>query len=300
MKKILYYICNPKKAMIYLMNKNFFWFLTDKVYLKLKFRLVMGEKLNLRNPQTFNEKLQWLKLYNRKDIYTTMVDKIKAKEYIANTVGEQYLIPTIGVYDNVDNINFDNLPNQFVIKCNHNSGLGMYICKDKSKLDVKKVKKELKKGLSQNYYLTSREWPYKNVQRRIIIEQFLTEQNSECLTDYKFFCFNGIPKIMYISKDFAEKPTTDFFDMNFKYLKIKMKDDNSKVIPSKPEKFDEMKKIAKKLSRNIPFLRVDMYYINNNIYIGELTFFHNSGMVRISPKEYEKILGDYIDITNII
>lgn len=147
--------------------------LSDKLYLKLLFRHRMGYQLDLDNPKTFNEKLQWLKLYNRNPLYTVMVDKVRAKEYVANKIGEQYIIPTLGVWENVDDIDFDSLPSRFVIKCNHNSGKGMYICKDKSKMDVEKVRNGLRKGLRENYYLHGREWPYKDVPRRIIAEQYM-------------------------------------------------------------------------------------------------------------------------------
>lgn len=269
--------------------------LPDTLFLKMAFRATMGQRLNLDNPQTFNEKLQWLKLYNRKPEYTMMVDKYKVREYIAQTLGEEYLIPLIGVWDDPDEINFDTLPDQFVLKCNHNSGLGMCICKDKSKLDIPKVKAELRKGLKQNYYLSWREWPYKNVQRKIVCEKYMTDdKNCSELTDYKFFCFNGVPKFMYISNDNSDNATTDFFDMEFNHLNMRMKDPNSNVIPPKPYLFDEMKAIAEKLSKGIPFVRVDLYVINGGIYFGEFTFFHNAGFCSIHPEYLGKILGDWI------
>lgn len=178
----------------------------DREYLQRRFQAELGKSLDLDNPQTFNEKLQWLKLYNRKPEYTMMVDKYKVREYIAQTLGEEYLIPLLGVWDDPDEIDFDALPDQFVLKCNHNSGLGMCICKDKSKLDISKVRAELRKGLKENYYIRHREWPYKDVPRKIIAEKYMVD-DSNCgeLTDYKFFCFNGVPKFMYISNDNSEK-----------------------------------------------------------------------------------------------
>lgn len=182
----------------------------------------------------------------------------------------------------------------------------MCICKDKSKLDIKKVKRELRKGLKQDYYLTCREWPYKNVPRKIICEKYMTdesctdlkEENRE-LADYKFFCFNGVPKFMYISHDHAANATTDFFDMDFHRLDMRMKDPNSDHIPSRPALFDSLKAIAEKLSAGIPFMRVDMYVINGQIYFGELTFFHNAGFTRVYPEHWEKTLGDWIDISQV-
>ena len=271
----------------------------DKLYLKIKYRVKFGRKLNLENPQTFNEKLQWLKLYNRKPEYTVMVDKYLARDYIAKTIGKEYLIPLLGVWDSPDEIDFDTLPNQFVLKCNHNSGTGMCICKDKSKLNIDKVKAELAKGLAENYYLAHREWPYKNVPRKIIAEKYMKEEannGEECLTDYKWFCFNGQPKLVYISKDNATVPCTDFFDMDFNHVNMRMKDRNSDVLPEKPVAFDKMKEFATILSQGVPHLRVDFYYINGQIYVGELTFFHNSGFSKIHPEEWDYKLGEWIEL----
>ena len=269
----------------------------DREYLQRRFQAEFGKSLNLDSPQTFNEKLQWLKLYNRKPEYTMMVDKYKVREYIAQELGEEYLIPLLGVWDDPDEIDFDALPDQFVLKCNHNSGLGMCICKDKSKLDISKVRAELRKGLKENYYIRYREWPYKDVPRKIIAEKYMVD-DSNCgeLTDYKFFCFNGVPKFMYISNDNSENATTDFFDMEFNHLDMRMKDPNSNVIPPKPYLFNEMKVIAEKLSQGIPFVRVDLYVIGGNIYFGELTFFHNAGFCSIHPEHWEKTLGDWIKL----
>ncbi len=272
--------------------------LPDDKYLKKLFKAYFHKELDLENPVTFNEKLQWLKLYNRKPEYTTMVDKYKVREYIAQTLGEEYLIPLLGVWDDPDEIDFDALPDQFVLKCNHNSGLGMCICKDKSKLDIPKVKAELRKGLKQDYYLTGREWPYKDVPRKIICEKFMSDGIKEDLRDYKFFCFNGAPKFMYISNDNSENATTDFFDMDFNHLEMRMKDPNSRVLPQKPHLFDEMREIAEELSRGIPFVRVDLYVVGDRIFFGELTFFHNSGFVTIHPDYLGKKLGDWIILDN--
>ena len=188
----------------------------DEPYLKKMFRATMGKELDLNDPKTFNEKLQWLKLYNRKPEYTMMVDKYLVRDYIKETLGEQYLIPLLGVWDDPDEIDFDALPDRFVLKCNHNSGKGMYICKDKSKMDVKKVKSELRAGLKQNYYLHGREWPYKDVPRKIIAEQYMEDAKTEELRDYKFFCFNGEVKAMFIAMDrqtLGEEVKFDFFVM---------------------------------------------------------------------------------------
>lgn len=270
--------------------------MTDESYLKIKYRAAMGEKLSLEAPETFNEKLQWLKLHDRKPEYTMMVDKYKVREYIKDQLGEEYLIPLLGVWDDPDDIDFDTLPNQFVLKCNHNSGLGMCICKDKSKLDIPKVKAELRKGLAQDYYLTGREWPYKDVPRKIICEKYMEDGSGDALQDFKFFCFNGEPKMMYVSRDASCKPYTDFYDMDFCRVQLSMVDPNSELGVNKPENFEQMKKISARLSRNIPFLRVDFYEIKGALYLGELTFFHSSGFGPISPNEWAHKLGSWIKL----
>lgn len=274
---------------------------SDKDFLKKKFKLVFGYELNLKNPQTFNEKLQWLKLYDRNPLYTIMVDKYKVKEYVASIIGKEYIIPTLGVWDNPEEIDFDKLPNQFVLKCNHNSGLGMCICKDKTKLDIKKVKKELTKGLKQDYYLTNREWPYKNVPQRIIAEQYMEDIQTKELRDYKFFCFNGIPKMLFIASDRQnpnEETKFDFYDINFNHLPFTNGHPNSKKIIEQPKNFELMKELAIKLSQNIPHVRVDFYEINGKVYFGELTFSHWSGFTPFNPSEWDKKIGDWLVLPN--
>ena len=277
-------------------NRGFYDEMDDEEFLKMAYKKKLGKNLDLNNPITFNEKLQWLKLHDRKPEYTMMVDKYAVRKYIADKIGEEYLIPLLGVWDNPDDIDFDALPDKFVLKCNHNSGLGMCICKDKSKLDIARVKTELRKGLKQDYYLTGREWPYKNVLRKIICEKYMQDGNDECLTDYKFFCFNGKPKIMYIASDHAKQPKPDFFDMDFNKINMRMEDPNSEKVHVKPICFEKMKQIATKLSSNTSFLRVDFYIIDNKLYFGELTFFHMSGFAPINPKKWSYILGDWIKL----
>lgn len=441
MENIREYLKNPYKFFIPLASRGMFDSMPDEMYLKLMFHARMGKKLNLKDPKTFNEKLQWLKLYNRKPEYTKMVDKYEAKKYIAEKIGEEYIIPTIGVWNSFDEIDFAKLPNQFVLKCTHDSG-GLVICKDKQKLDIEAAREKIEKSLKNNYYLWGREWPYKNVKPRIIAEQFMvdskteelrdfkffcfggqakcfkvdfdrfiehhanyydvegkalnfgevkyspnydkviklpgnigkmeelaqklsygepflradfydvdgkiyfgemtfypasgfgkftddkwdellgkwitiggaaaynpknrgcikrkkvavTEVEQDCLTDYKFFCFNGVPKIVYISKDKADNPTTDFFDMDFNHLPIRMRDPNSKQLPLRPAQFEEMKKIAAILSSGFPHLRVDFYFVNNKLYVGELTFYHCSGFAQIYPESWEVKMGEWIQL----
>lgn len=277
--------------------------LSDREYLEKKFYAMLGYSLDLSNPQTFNEKLQWLKLYDRKPEYTMMVDKYKVREYIKEKLGEEYLIPLLGVWDKAEDINFDKLPNRFVLKCNHNSGLGMYICKDKSKLtenQIKAIRKNLAKGLQQDYYLTGREWPYKDVPRKIIAEKYMEDETGQ-LHDYKFYCFNGEPKIIMINSDREiGKTKADYFDMDFNWLDLKWGYEHAVVKPLKPTNFEKMKELAVVLSKDIPELRVDFYEVDNKIYFGELTFFDGSGFDKIEPKEWDKKLGDWVDYTNLI
>lgn len=301
--QILKYIKKPSLAIKHLKAKRlegkYGQSLEDEEYLKKAFKLNMGKELNLGNPQTFNEKLQWLKLHDRKSEYTVMVDKYLARDYIAKTIGEEYLIPLIGVWDSPDEIDFDALPDQFVLKCNHNSGLGMCICKDKSKLDIEKVKKELAKGLNENYYLHRREWPYKDVPRKIIAEKYMVDESGTELKDYKFFCFDGEVKALFIAKDRmkeGEETKFDFFDENFNHLPFTNGHPNSKPPYYKPENFEKMKELAGILSKGIPQLRVDFYNINGKIYFGELTFSHWSGMTPFDPEEWDYKFGEWIKL----
>ena len=271
---------------------------TDKPYLKMKYWSIMGKKLNIENPQTFNEKLQWLKLYNRKEEYTTMVDKYAVREYIAEKLGEEYLIPLLGVWDNPEDIDFDALPDKFVLKCNHNSGTGMCICKDKSKLDIPKVKKGLIKGLKEDYFIISREWPYKNVKRRIIAEEYMEDKNGD-FVDYKFFCFNGkADNVMVCIERQTGNPRYYFFDRQWKLMRINklgVAAPEGFTLP-KPECIDRMFEIADLLSKDMPYSRIDLYEVDGKIYFGEITFFPNSGFGANFLLETDKLFGEMIDL----
>ena len=273
-------------------------FTSDKRYIKLQYEAYMGKKLNLKNPQTFNEKLQWLKLYNRKPEYTQMVDKYAVKNYVANKIGEEHIISTLGVYDSTEEIDFNKLPNQFVLKCTHDSG-STIICKDKSKFDIDSALKILKKRQKRNMYLHGREWPYKNVRPRILVEEYMVDESGYELKDYKFFCFDGRVKALFVAKDrqkVGEETKFDFFDENFNHLPFTNGHPNSEPPYFKPDGFEEMKTLAEKLSKDIPHVRVDFYNINGKIYFGELTFFHWSGLVPFEPEEWDYIFGSWIDL----
>ena len=270
----------------------------DHLFLKAAYRARFGRKLDLKNPKTFNEKLQWMKLYNRNPLYTMMVDKYLVREYVRKKLGEEYLIPLLGVWDDPDKIDFDKLPMQFVLKCNHNSGLGMCICKDKNKLDIAKVKNDLRKGLKQDYYLTGREWPYKNVPRKIIAEKYMVDESGYELKDYKYYCFDGKVRIVMINLDRMSSLETkaNYFDEYYQPLDFGWGYKNAQIPPTKPEKFEEMKCLAEKLSEGIPHVRIDFYQTPQGIFFGEMTFFDGSGFDVIEPIEWDYKIGSWINL----
>lgn len=271
--------------------------MSDTAYLKLIYWLIFGRKLDLKNPQTFNEKLQWLKLNNRKTEYTTMVDKYEVKKYIAEKIGEEYVIPTLGVWDNFDDIDFDLLPNQFVLKCTHDSG-GLVICKDKSKFDIVMAREKINQALTRRFYYFGREWPYKEVKPRIIAEKYMVDKSVSELRDYKFFCFNGEPKMFKIDFNRYTNHQANYYNLKGELLKfgeVVCPPDYSKNIEM-PQKLEEMIGLAKKLSKNIPFLRVDFYETDGNVYFGELTFFPASGFGKFEPDEWDKKIGEWINL----
>ena len=252
----------------------------------------MGYPLNIDNPQTFNEKLQWLKLYDRNPLYTTMVDKYEAKKYVAGIIGEEHIIPTLAVYDKVEDIDFDTLPNQFVLKCTHDSG-GIFICHDKTKLVRQDAIKKLRKGLKKNFYWYYREWPYKNVRPRIIAEKYMEDESGWQLKDYKIFCFNGEPQFIEVDYDRYVGHKLNVYDLNWQFIDFYMTSPNdANVIIEKPKQLDLMLEKARRLSLGIPFVRVDFYSICDNIYFGELTFHPGSGLIDFHPREYDKIVGE--------
>ena len=271
----------------------------DHKYIANRYRAHFGKKLNLNDPKTFNEKLQWLKLYNRDPEHTMLVDKYKVRDYIANKLGEEYLIPLLGVWNSPEEIDFDQLPNQFAMKCNHNSGVGMCICKDKSLLDFPAVRRELKRGLEEDYYLTGREWPYKNVERKIICEKFMND-SSGGLIDYKFFCFNGTVDCVMLCLDRHLGDTKFYFfdkDWNLKRLNVRGKNAPKDFTLRKPACMDEMFRIAEQLSVGHPFVRVDLYECNDKIYFGEMTFFPDSGFDENLLPETDEYFGNLIDLS---
>ena len=272
----------------------------DETYLKLMYWANTGKKLNLDNPRTFNEKLQWLKLHDYKPEYSTMVDKYEAKKWVASRIGEEYVIPTLGVWDSFDEIEFDKLPNQFVLKCTHDSG-GLVICKDKNRLNIKKAKRKIESSLKRNYFVVGREYPYKNVKPRIIAEQYMEDMTTKELRDYKIFTFDGIAKALFIVSNRQNgKTSADYFDINFKPLDFTWGYPHSKVKPLKPECFDEMVKAAEILAKGTVELRVDFYEVNGKAYFGEMTFFDGSGFDRFDPDEWDNKFGEMIKLPDSV
>ena len=301
-EKLIYILKHPRKILMKIetLSKGKYR-APDKLVIKEQFRQCYGYELNLKNPKTYSEKLSWLKLYDRKDIYTKMVDKYEAKKYVADIIGDEYIIDTYGIYDNFDDIDFDKLPDKFVMKCTHDSG-GIVICKDKSKLDIEKTSEKIEKYLNRSFYYLYREWPYKNVKPRIIIEKYLEDKKQGQLIDYKFYCFNGEPKFLYISH-ILENHDVDkksFADLNYNKIDLKMGETQEfDALPEKPLNFEKMIEIAKKLSKAKAFMRVDLYEVEGKIYFSELTLYPSAALRRVTPEKYEKILGDWLEISNV-
>lgn len=272
-------------------------FIPDNLMLKIEYRMKIGKKLNLDSPTTFNEKLQWLKLHDRKPIYTQMADKYGVREYIERKIGKEYLVPIYGCWDSVEDIPFETLPQKFVLKCTHDSG-SVILCTDKSALDIKETKKKLKKRLKKNPYWWAREWPYKNIKPKVIAEHYLIDEGHEFLPVYKFFCFNGVPKIIQqIQNDKQENETVDYFDTEWTRLNIKQRFPSSETPVKKPKQLDEMLEIAGKLAEDTCFLRVDLYIINEKILFSEHTFYTDAGYSIFEPESWDKVLGEWIDLT---
>ena len=290
---------NKTAFMASILKRVPFLFKDDELYLKLLFLFEMHYWPDLKHPKTFNEKIQWLKLHNRKPEFTTMVDKYAVKKYVADRIGEQYIIPTLGVWDSFDQIDFDSLPNQFVLKTTHGGGgLAVVICKDKKTFDKRRAKRILEKSLHSDIYMKYREWPYKDVPKRIIAEKYMVDESGTDLKDYKFFCFNGEPKYMLlVSGRQAGKKRFDYFDLNWNHLPVHdVGCPGAERLPAKPDNFEEMIFIAKKLSKGMTHVRVDFYNINCKIFFGELTFFDGSGLSVYDPREWDFKFGQFLKL----
>ena len=275
--------------------------LSDEAFLRRIFPQYMGYPLNLDNPQTFSEKMQWMKLYDRKSIYTTIVDKYEAKKYLADRIDSKYIIPTLGVWDSFNEIDFDALPNQFVLKCTHDSG-GIVICKDKSKFDKEGARQIINKSLQRDFYLIAREWPYKNVRRRILAEEYIDELGNADLLDYKMYSFHGEPKLTVVCSERFSKGGTrmNYYDEDWNYINLSVLHyEPSKKTFEKPPHYEEMRSLCKQLSKDFPFLRVDFYDVNDHLYIGELTLFPGAGFIKMEPMEFDYEMGEWLHLEGI-
>lgn len=270
---------------------------SDEMYLKMLFRLKMGYKLDLKNPKTYSEKLMWLKLHDHTPEYSKLVDKFAVKEIVSKKIGEQYVIPTLGVWDRPEDIEWDKLPNRFVLKTTHGGGnTGVVICKDKASFDKEKAIEKLNKSLKQDIYKTLREWPYKNVPRRILAEQYIESGNND-LPDYKFFCFDGEVKALFIGTERGTGNVKfDFFDADFNHLDLVQQHPMSGRDIPMPVCFEEMKDVSSKLSKGIPHVRIDLYEVNGQVYFGEYTFYHHGGCVPFHPQKWDDIFGSWITL----
>lgn len=297
-KGAIKYIVNPDYRFLFNAGLGRYNEMPDREFLAGYYKASFHRELNLESPQTYNEKLQWLKLYDHRPIYTTMVDKYKAKEYVAGVVGQEYVIPLLGVWSTPEEIDFSTLPDQFVLKCTHDCG-GLVICKDKKSFDKEKAIAKLNAAMKKDYAGFLREWPYRNVERKIIAEPYLEDQATGELRDYKFFAFDGNVVIMFVASDRQkenEDTKFDFFDMDYNHLDIINGHPNSNPYPQKPINYDLMKELASKLSKGYPHVRVDFYEVNGKVYVGELTLYHWSGMVPFVPEEWDFKLGSYLQL----
>lgn len=298
MQPILNYIKHPARLCDSIVHTFGQW-LPDRIYIKLRYRFSMGKKLDLDNPRTFQEKLQWLKIHDRRPEYSWMVDKIDVKDFVASRIGAEFVVPILGVWDRPEEIEWDALPDRFVLKTNHSGGnTGVIICKDKKTFNKERAIAKLNASLRFDVYRHFREWPYKNVKKRVFAEQFIEcAPNVEDLPDYKFFCFNGEVKALFVATERQipnEEVKFDFFDSDYNPLPFRQGHDHARVLPQKPESFEQMKRLATILSKDIPHVRVDFYEVNGKPIFGELTFYHFGGMVRFEPEEWDYKFGEWL------
>lgn len=304
MNKFIDYLIDPYKIAFGIVRRMAPFIKNDVDYLKILYYLRHHERLSLDNPQTFPEKIQWLKLYNKKPNYTRMVDKAAVKDYVASIIGEEFIIPTIGLWDKPDDIDSDKLPEKFVLKTTHGGGsVGVVICRDKQSFDQRKAIKRLKRALKQNVYVELREWPYKDVKPQIIAEQYMEDKGNEELVDYKFYCFDGKAEYCQVIGDRHTDETIDFYDRNWKhqpFIGMSRTAHHAPKTHNVPREYTKMLSVADRLASHInsPFVRIDLYDINDRIYFGEITFFPASGLGCIRPEEWNHKLGSMLNLTN--
>lgn len=288
------YLKKPSYILEYLSAKGLLNWMNDKVYIKLIYKIEFGKKLNLKNPQTFNEKMNYLKIYDRNLKYSSLADKKLVKEYVSNLIGDEYVIETYNSWTNTDVMNIDDLPDEFVLKCNHDSN-GVIICRDKNNFDLDEAKRRLEKSLKKNYYYQLREWPYKNIKPQIIAEKFIEDTDSDDLRDYKFLCFNGEPKYVYVTVK-NDNIYENYYDLNFNVVDINHGFPRHVPEFKKPKNFNKMIEIVKRLSYGIPFIRIDLHNVNGKIYFGEFTFYDWGAMRPYINEDIDLKLGNMLDI----
>lgn len=287
---------DKQKQFAYLSALGVYNRLSDESYIKKKYRLYMGNELNLGNPVCFNEKMQWLKLYHHDEAYMTMVDKYEVKNYVARRAGEEYIIPTLGVWDGVDEIDFDKLPEKFVLKCTHDAG-SVILCTDKKAFDFAAAKAKLRKGLKRNFYYLNREWAYRGVKPRIIAEKYIAGGETGDLRDYKIYNFHGKARAIQVSIDRFTRHKLYFYDTDWRYLGTKLESPaDPGYMVERPEKLEEMLLLAERLSEGIPFVRTDFYCTNGSIYFGEFTFYPAGGYGKFVPEQLDYKFGGWINI----
>jgi len=297
MANIIKRILNKDAWTMYFAMRGKYDKLPDDEYLKKIYKAIFHKELDLDDPKTFSEKLQWLKLYDRRPVYNRMVDKAEAKVFAAERIGEEYIIPTLGVWNSPDEVDFSVLTEPYVIKSTKDSGSAV-ICPDVTKIDPAEVISKLKSKSERDYYLIWREWPYKDVPSRIIAEKYMVDSSDGELRDYKFFTFGGEPKYLYIASGRGRTGETvaDFFDMDFNHVDLKIDHENAATPPHPPKNFELMKTLAAKLAAGTPELRVDFYEVDGRVYFGEMTFFHCAGLYPFKTPEWDRKLGDLITL----
>lgn len=298
MVRLIDYIRDPWRLVVSQKLQWLMWLVPDSCYLKCRYWAVFYRKLDLKKPRGFNQKLQWLKLHDFRPEYSAMVDKFAAKEFVAKRIGEQYVIPTYGVWTRFDDIDFGQLPDRFVLKCTHDSS-SVVICRDKAAFDMEAARKKLTHCLKRKFFYLGREYPYKYIKPQIIAEAYMEDENLHDLRDYKFFTFGGVPKLVHVVSNRQnpnEETYGDFFNMEYQHMDIAMGHNPAPTPPEKPVNFEKMKEFAAKLSQGTKHLRVDFYEVNGHLYFGELTFYQDAGWGKIEPPEWDDIMGDWIDL----
>ncbi len=297
-RKLRHYLIDPGKIVTALAARGFFNWLPDKPYLKMVFRARMKSKLNIEDARTFNEKQQWLKLYYRTDEQIRVADKVEVRPFVEHKIGKDYLIPAIGVYDRVSDIPWSDLPDRFVLKCSHASTANI-VCKNKDALDISDAETKLTRWMKRNWFWYGREWPYLAIKPRILAEHFVDDGHAGGLIDYKFFCFDGEPRMMFVATDRQSKDDEtkfDFYDLDWNWLPIQNGHPNAGDTLEKPDALGEMISLARTLSKGFPHVRVDLYYVAGRIYFGEMTFYHYSGFTPFIPAQWDVTLGNWLTL----